>query len=69
MPTTSEILTFLVYACQFGMMILAIFYLRRRRMPGISYLLWGLLAISLPIIGPYLVIAARPGEPSLGSRG
>jgi hypothetical protein len=69
MPTTSEILTFMVFACQFGMMILAVFYLRRRRMSGISYLLWGLLAISLPIIGPYLVIAARPGEPSSGNRG
>jgi hypothetical protein len=69
MWTATEVLTFCLIACQFGMMILAVFYLRRRALPGISYLLWGLLAITLPIIGPYLVIAIRPGEPLPNKRG
>lgn len=69
MPTTAEVLIYSLFACQIGMMVLAVFYLRRRVMPGISYLLWGLLAVSLPILGPYLVIAARPGEPSQGNQG
>jgi hypothetical protein len=69
MPSTPDILIFCLFASQVGMMILAAFYLRRRIMPGISYLLWGLLALSLPIIGPYLVIASQPGEPSRTPRG
>jgi hypothetical protein len=59
---TPQVLIFCLFACQIGMLLLAVFYLRRRTLSGIAYLLWGLLALFLPLIGPYLVIAARPGE-------
>jgi hypothetical protein len=44
------------------MVLLALFFLRQRRMSWFSYCCWGLLAIGLPIIGPFLVIANRPGK-------
>jgi hypothetical protein len=37
--------------------------LRRRTMSTQEYLLWGLLAVLLPVLGPYLVISSRPGKP------
>jgi hypothetical protein len=42
--------------------LLALFYLRQRRMSWVSLLGWGLLAVLLPVLGPFLVIANRPGE-------
>jgi membrane-bound metal-dependent hydrolase YbcI (DUF457 family) len=44
------------------MATLALLYLRTRRLSFASYALWGLLAIMLPALGPFLVIAARPGR-------
>jgi hypothetical protein len=46
----------------FAMAALAMFYLRRRNLDFISYLAWGLLAVLLPILGPFLVITLRPGS-------
>jgi hypothetical protein len=40
----------------------ALLFLRTRRLSSASYALWGLLAIMLPALGPFLVIAARPGR-------
>jgi hypothetical protein len=45
-----------------GMALLAIFYLRQRRMPFHEYLAWGLLAIFVPVFGPFWVIYMRPGQ-------
>lgn len=42
--------------------LLALFYLRQRRMSWSSYCCWGLLAILVPVLGPFLVVANRPGE-------
>lgn len=44
-----------------GMAVLALFFLRHRRMDWVSYCGWGLLAIGVPVLGPFLVIARRPG--------
>lgn len=44
------------------MAIFALVYLRQRRMGWMGYLFWGLLAVGLPVIGPFVVIARRPGE-------
>lgn len=41
--------------------VAAIFYLRYRRAILLEYLLWGTVALVLPVLGPFLVIAARPG--------
>ena len=47
-----------------GMALLAIFYLRQRRMPFHEYLAWGLLAIFVPVFGPFWVIYTHPGRPA-----
>jgi hypothetical protein len=44
-----------------GLALLAIFYLRRRPISALAFLAWGLLAVLVPILGPFLVIAAHPG--------
>ena len=51
-----------------GSALLAIFYLRRRPISSLAFLGWGLLAVLLPVIGPFLVIAARPGSARHSSR-
>jgi hypothetical protein len=45
-----------------GMFFLAVLYLARRRMSWHQYLGWGLVAVIFPLLGPFLVIASRPGE-------
>jgi hypothetical protein len=47
------------------MLFLAALFLRRRELSFMAYVGWGLLAILLPFIGPYLVIAARTGRTNL----
>ena len=47
-----------------GMALLAIFYLRQRRMPFHEYLGWGLLAVFVPVFGPFWVIYMHPGRPA-----
>ena len=45
-----------------AMALFALFYLRQRQMSWISMLGWSLLAIFLPVLGPFLVIVNRPGQ-------
>jgi len=45
------------------MFLLAVLYLRRRKLSWLEYCAFGLLALFLPILGPFLVIALRPGQP------
>jgi hypothetical protein len=45
-----------------GMQLLAVFYLRRRRMTTFAYLGWGLVAILVPAVGPFFVILWQPGQ-------
>ena len=58
-----DILRIMLFACLFGMVMVAILYLRQRKLSTMAYLLWGLLAVVVPVLGPYLVIISRPGEP------
>lgn len=62
MWTTQKVLIFCLFACHAGMLILAVFYLRRRALSMMAILLWGLLGLTIPLIGPFIVIAARPGK-------
>jgi len=48
--------------CMLAMVVLAAFYLRRRNLPPLAYAAWGLLAILIPIVGPFVVIWIRPGK-------
>lgn len=42
-------------------LVLAIFYLRYRGCTKLEYVFWGSLAFFVPVLGPFFVIAARPG--------
>lgn len=59
---TAEQLRILLVLFLAAMYLLAMLYLRRRRLPPGAYVLWGLMALSIPALGPFLVILARPGE-------
>jgi hypothetical protein len=48
-----------VYAV--GAFVLTIFYLHYRRCSVLEYVIWGAIALALPVLGPFFVIAARPG--------
>lgn len=51
-----------LYVCIFGMLLLAVLYLRRREMSTLAYVLWGIFALVVPVVGPFVVIASRPGK-------
>jgi len=40
---------------------LALFYLRHRQLTRAELTFWGILALLVPVFGPFFVIAARPG--------
>jgi hypothetical protein len=44
------------------MVLIAMLYLRQRRLFWWEYLIWGLLAVGLPLLGPFLVILSQPGK-------
>ena len=56
------ILRLWLYICIFGMLLLAVLYLRRREMSTLAYVLWGIFALVVPLVGPFVVIASRPGK-------
>ena len=62
MPVSPELMRLLLVTCLLGMAILAILSLRQRKLPVGAYLGWGMIAILLPLIGPFIVLLARPGE-------
>jgi hypothetical protein len=45
-----------------AMALLALFYLRQRRLTWFEYCCWGFLALLVPVLGPFLLISNRPGE-------
>jgi len=58
---STQVLQYLLVGCLVGMTLLAAFYLRGRRLSFTGYLAWGLVALLIPAIGPFIVILARPG--------
>jgi hypothetical protein len=48
----------------FAMYFLVLAYLRRRQMSFGAYAFWGLLAMFIPVFGPFFVIALKPGHPA-----
>lgn len=59
--TARDWLIVLLLADFTGMVLLAAFYLRKRQLPWLGYVFWGLLAL-IPLVGPFLVIISRPGK-------
>lgn len=65
---TAVTLRVILLAVLFGMLMIAVLYLRQRKLSTLAYVLWGIFALLLPVIGPYLAIASQPGEPGGGSQ-
>ena len=61
MMMSTQVLQYLLIGCLVGMALLAAFYLRGRRLSLMGYLAWGLVAVLIPAIGPFVVILAHPG--------
>ncbi|HZW04117.1 MAG TPA: hypothetical protein VFF68_09335 [Anaerolineaceae bacterium] len=59
----ADVIRILLLITVLAQALLAYFYLRTRRLAWHGYLAWGLLALLIPILGPCLVIAGRPGDP------
>ena len=53
----------LLVLCLVGMYVLAMLSLRRRDLSLGWYAFWGLLALLLPAVGPFLVLLLQPGKP------
>jgi hypothetical protein len=68
MIISAEWMRFFLVVCMVGMAILAGIFLRGRNLSFLEYFAWGLLALLVPLLGPFLVILVRPGEPSLRAR-
>jgi hypothetical protein len=51
------------------MALLAILYLYRKNLTMAAFIGWGLLALLIPVLGPFLVISSRPGSWSTTSPG
>lgn len=62
MQISPDLMRLLLLICMLSMVVLAAFYLRQRRLALLDYILWGLAAIVIPVIGPFFVIWARPGR-------
>lgn len=62
MLTSPDLMRALLVFCLAGMAILAVLFLRTRRLSFSSFLLWGLLALFVPLIGQFLVILSNPGS-------
>jgi membrane-bound metal-dependent hydrolase YbcI (DUF457 family) len=58
---TPELLRYFLFGGIFAMLVLSMLFLRGRELSTREYILWGLLAVVVPVLGPYLVIAAKPG--------
>jgi hypothetical protein len=65
MPPT--IMRLLLIVCLLGLLLLAALYLRRKRLSRNAYLSWGLFALLVPLVGPFLAIFSRPGNKSRGN--
>ncbi len=68
MPISPDIMRVLLVLCLVARAVLAVFYLRQRKLSVKAYIGWGLLAILIPLIGPFLVIYCQPGESRLKVR-
>ncbi len=62
MLLTPVVLRIMLVICLLGMALLAAFYLRRRSLSLAAYLGWGFILVFVPLLGPFLVILARPGK-------
>ena len=62
MQLSPDLMRSLLLVCMLTLAILSIYYLRQRDLTHLAYFFWGLIAILVPIIGPFVVIWRNPGE-------
>lgn len=62
MMRTQDVLFILLLGCILGMAVIAVFFLRKRRLPFWAYIVWGLIIALVPLAGPFLVILLQPGS-------
>jgi hypothetical protein len=62
MLITPDLMRLALLAGMLAMVIVAAFYLRQRKLSTLAYTAWGLIAILVPIAGPFLVIWIQPGS-------
>ncbi len=62
MTSQAEALRALLFLTLIGMAWLGASFLRRRRLSPPSFILWGLFALLIPALGPFLVILIKPGR-------
>ena len=68
MLLSADVMRILLVLSALGMSLLAIYYMRRRELKLEAYIGWGLLAVLVPFLGPFLVILYRPGRPARSIR-
>lgn len=59
----ADAVRFILLGFLVAMFALSVMFLRQRRLPVWAYAIWGLFALLIPAIGPFLVILSRPGKP------
>jgi hypothetical protein len=58
----AETLRLLLAGTLVAMYMLAMLYLRHQPLTFSQYMLWGLFALLVPALGPFLVILLQPGK-------
>lgn len=58
--TTTEVLRIVMIVLASAMTVLALHYLRGRGLPRFQAMAWALLALLVPVVGPFLVVVLRP---------
>ena len=58
---TPDGMRFLLLAYLLGIALLAVLFLRMRALSLPAYMGWGLLALFVPLVGPFMVLYVRPG--------
>lgn len=61
-PMAAHLLRVLLVVNALGMLFLAAFFLRSRKLSTLAYFGWGVIAILLPVLGPFFVIWMSPGK-------
>jgi hypothetical protein len=59
---TAETLRLLLLLFLFVLYALAILYLSRRTLTPRQFAVWALVALFIPVLGPFIVFAAHPGQ-------
>ena len=62
MLISPDAMRWLLLLCMLTMELLAAFDLRRQKLHLLVYVFWGLVAILIPIVGPFAVIWIKPGN-------